>query len=252
MKLVLLFFLFITNALAVTVDDYNENEIFSPLSKREQAELQSLDQSTLKNFNDTLGIMGDDYNTQDDKNRLSFAYQFSHDYEDFMKVQTVELQYMRELEGLTNTWLAFQFRRTSAKFSAISDGQASLSSDPNAEGNINRQDQTQSLMLVGMGLGYRFKVFTQAFNSDRFFEMVTAYFNYATNEDETLGANYKGFGYTADYGIHYRSGPSFFYGGKFTYTISEVKRAAIGNESRDERVLNFGFLSLGFELGYFY
>lgn len=253
MKLILLTFLMISpTAFAVSIDDYNEEEIFAPLSQKEQAELKSLDQSTLKNFNDTLGIMGDEYNTQDDNNRLSFAYQFSHDYEDFTKVQSIDLQYMHKLSGLSGTWLALQVRHTNAKFSAVSDGQVSQSTNPNAEGNIKRQDQKQMLTIAGLGLGYRFKIFTQALESDRFFEMVTAYLNYAVNSDDALGESYKGYAYTADYGIHYRSGPSFFYGGKFTYTIAELHREAIGTESRKERNLNFGFLSLGFELGYFY
>lgn len=244
--------LFITNTMAAIVDDYNEKEIFAPLTPREQNELRNLDQSILKDFNDQLGIMGDAYSTQKDKHRLSFAYMLSHDYEDFMKAQTVELQTMHKLSGLTQTWLSFQFKKTSAKFSAITSGQSSLSSNPNAEGNIDRLDQQQDLMLLGVGLGYRFKIFSRAFKSDRFFEMLAAYFNYATNSDEATSYDYKGFGYNADYGIHYRSGESFFYGAKFSYTIAELKRPAIADETRSERVLNFGFLTMGFEMGYFF
>ena len=250
-KLILPLF-FITNAFAVAVDDYNEKEVFAPLSASEQNELRNLDQSILKDFNDQLGIMGDAYSTQKDKHRLSFAYMISHDYEDFTKTQTIEVQTMHKLSGLAQTWLSFQFKKTNAKFSAVSSGQATTSSNPNAEGNIERLDHQQNLTLMGVGLGYRFKIFSRAFKSDRFFEMLAAYFNYATNSDEATELDYKGFGYNADYGIHYRAGENFFYGAKFSYTVAELKRAAIADETRDERVLNFAFFSMGFEMGYFF
>lgn len=47
MKLIFLILLILSpTSFAALIDDYNEEEIFSPLSKKEQAELKSLDQST--------------------------------------------------------------------------------------------------------------------------------------------------------------------------------------------------------------
>lgn len=214
------------------------------LSQNEKAILRGERGGIYRDFNDKFGYFNDGFNIAEDKNRFSFSYHMGSKFEDPMSNQTLEVAYMKKL---SQAWLVLNARKTRAKFDSISSGQKSLSSNPEAEGNITRASDIQSLMLLGGGIGYRFNSF-----KDRFYETISATLNYATNHDEVTGKNYKGFALVTDFGIHYRSAKDFFYGGKFSYYLVELQREKDELTSYKERSMNLSFLTFGFEIGYFY
>ena len=66
------------------------------------------------------------------------------------------------------------------------------------------------------------------------------------------GETYAGFGFKADYGLHYRMHSSFFYGGKISYNWAPVTRAEIGDESSRDRSIMLAWFNVGLEFGYYY
>jgi hypothetical protein len=67
-----------------------------------------------------------------------------------------------------------------------------------------------------------------------------------------IDREYRGYGLTANYGIHKRTSTSFFWGGKMSYNFASVTRRPIVNEPRKDRSLTLGWLSFAFELGIFF
>jgi len=105
---------------------------------------------------------------------------------------------------------------------------------------------------MGLGAGYRFRALSSQFFTDRFFENISVFGNYMFHSDGTNQEKYKGYGYTAEYGLNYRSSKKLFYGGKLSYNWAMVERAPIDDESLSARSLVFGWLTFGFELGYYF
>jgi hypothetical protein len=104
----------------------------------------------------------------------------------------------------------------------------------------------------GLGVGYRFKLLMEFFPTEDVFESIDVYVNYLTLNETFINRNYQGYGLTTNYSIHKRSSSKYFYGGKFSYNVASVTRAAIGDESKSDRSFALGWLSVAFEMGFFY
>lgn len=196
------------------------------------------------------GVFADDFYTGKDKNRFFMSYQFSSNYEEPNGVTSLELGFQRKMEDFKDTWFTLTLKRTIAEYDEIAD--ESTSSGTNADGNTTRFNAQQSFTTIGGGIGYRFRALSDLIENDRFFETCFAVLNYSAHLDNATGKKYNGFGMNMDYGLHYRSTSSFYYGGKLSYNIMPMVREPEDEEKREARSLVFGWTSLGVEIGYFY
>ncbi|MBD65819.1 MAG: hypothetical protein CME62_11470 [Halobacteriovoraceae bacterium] len=252
----LLFFSFISCGSYSLSDDNNERRLllkqYDPddVSARDLNLLPEVyleDNSALQDDVTSEGFVGRSYYTGSDDVRVSASINYSQDYEDPTKVQMIDLQYLSRFdESYREYWWGLQLKRVVAKFNAIADEPAS---DSLAE---NRSTNNQSFTIFGFGLGHRFRALASEFFTDRFFENINVFGNYMFHIDGTNSEKYQGWGYTAEYGLNYRSSKKLFYGGKLSYNWALVDREARDEEKLPERSLVFGWFTLGFEIGFYF
>lgn len=209
--------------------------------------------SIISERNTETGIIEDPFYTRNDDVFFSLSYQFSYDYEAPTKISAIEGSYKQRFDNSYQMlWYGVQIKRTTANYDAIAEERTSDSGDANSVANTQRDSNSQALTTIGFGLGHRFKTLSEAFNSDRFFEMIMVYGNYIFHADSTDTEQYRGYGYNADYSLLYRSSKSMTYGFKISYNWATVERPVVDEEKLPDRTLVFGWTALGFELGYFF
>lgn len=209
-------------------------------------------ESMIYNLNTELGIRDQRKFTGQDRNRFSLAGHISGDYEHFDEIFGLEAVYMRRTTTYNQLWWGFQVFQHRTYFDAITQNHRT-GTNPNSEAQFQRANGVKNTVLgLGPGIGYRFKLLLDFFPTEDLFESVDVFANVIDLDETHMGERYRGYGLTTNYGIHKRSSTSFFYGGKLSYNIASVTREALGNEKRRERSLSLGWLSLAFELGFFY
>lgn len=209
-------------------------------------------ESMIYDFNTNLGIKDQRQYTGNDRNRFSVAGHISGDYEQLSDLFGGEITYMRRSTYFTQIWYGAQLFQHKTVFDAITQNQEE-GDDPNAEASFQRPgDAKSTVMGLGLGVGYRFKLFLDFFETEDVFESVDVFVNAIQLKESFIDQNYRGYGLTTNYGIHKRSSTHYFYGGKLSYNLATVTRDALGNESKDDRSLALGWLSIAFELGFFF
>jgi hypothetical protein len=239
----------VDRALLYEQEDY---EKVNPRKAQYYPEIYLHDDSFLKEEESSTGLYSDLYYTKLDSTRVSFAYQMSHDYEEFSKLQSLDLQFMRKIKSYKDQWWGIQIKKVTAKYNALADELTSTTGHPDSDANSKRFDNEQSMTMLGLGFGYRFKALTGMINSDRIYESVMAYANYITHFDSSNSKNYTGYGLTAEYGIQKRMSEGFFSGIKIGYNLASLSRPATTDEKLADRSLIFKWASIGFEFGYYF
>ena len=212
------------------------------------------DESMIYDFNSDLGIKNQRKYTGTDHNKLAIAGHISSQYEHLDNLMGFEINYLRRSSSYDKIWWGAQFFSLNAKFDAITQNHnPGNSANTGSEAQNQRPNGTDnSLMGAGLGMSYRFKLLLDFWNTEDVFETVDVFANYLMLNEKFIDKSYMGYGLTASYGLHKRSGTSFFYGGKLSYNLASVTREAINGENRNNRSLTLGWLSLGFELGVFF
>jgi hypothetical protein len=223
----------------------------SPSQIKDNPEIYLDNHSLLRDGEGQGGIYTDTYYTKKDSFKMSIGYQTSLSLEDFAKLRVINIQLMKKMSSYKDQWLAFQLQSVVGAYSTLAD-ELETSTDPDADGFIKRGTNDQSMTLIGIGFGYRFKALTQIFNSDRVFENVHAYGNYITNLDSTNSEQYTGYGLTTEYSIERRMSESLFVNFKIGYNIASVVRDARDDEKKQDRSLVFRWATVGFDFGYYF
>lgn len=236
-----------TNERRLLLKTYNPDDV-NAKDLNQLPEVYLAEQSALQDKIDEHGIPGDSYYTGSDDVRVSASLNYSQDYEDPTKVQMIDLQYLSRFdESYREYWWGVQLKRTVAKYSAVAEESTS-----NTLTN-ERADSSQSFTIAGFGLGHRFRALSSHFFTDRFFENVHVFGNYVIHLDSAESERYQGYGYSAEYGLNYRSQYNLFYGGKLSYNWALVERQKkSSDEDLESRSLVFGWFTLGFELGFYF
>lgn len=209
-------------------------------------------ESMIYELNTNLGIKDQRRYTGTDSNRFAIAGMFNGNYEHVADVLGGEISYMHRSTRYNQIWYGGQFFHQRAMFDAITQNHTS-GSNPNGEQATKRPGGVKdTVMGFGLGAGYRFKLLMDFYPTEDVFESVDVFVNGLQLDETYVKKKYRGYGLTANYGIHKRSSTAFFYGGKLSYNIGSVAREQIGNESKRERSLTLGWLALGFEIGFFY
>jgi hypothetical protein len=216
-------------------------------------EIYNFNDSALRDRSDETGVHSEAYFTQQDSSSLSISAHFSYDYEDLSKVQSYELIYQNRFDNsYQDLWWGAQVKYASAKYSAIADERTSSTGSADSVASIKRNDELQTFSIFGVGLGNRFKALSNAFGTNRFYEMIMVYGNYILHSDATDQEKYTGYGYNADYLFSYRQNNGLFYGAKISYNWLFVQKAQKNEEKLIDRSLVFGWTSIGLEIGYYF
>lgn len=209
-------------------------------------------ESMIYDLNTDLGIKDQRRYTGTDRNRFSLAGHISGNYEHINDILGGELTYMRRSSRYNQIWWGFQFFQHNTYFDAITSNHSS-GSNVNAESNYIRPGNVKNtVMAAGLGVGYRFKLLLDFFETENMFESIDVFVNGLQLDETFIDQKYRGYGLTTNYGLHKRSSTSFFYGGKLSYNVATVTRDAIGDEKKSERSLALGWLSVALEMGFFY
>lgn len=205
------------------------------------------DESMIYDLNTNLGIKDQRKYTGTDKNRLSLSGHLSANYEHFNHILGIDATYMRRTDRFDRLWWGFQFFRHRTRLDAVAEPQLDEVPDRPA-------DSEGTITAAGIGVSYRFKLLLDFIDLEDRFENIDVFTNYLQYEDSFTGKTYQGWGLTASYGFIKRSSTNFYYGPKISYNLAPVKREKLdGNEtSKRSREMTLGWLSLAFEMGFFY
>lgn len=256
MKYLILILLFSQTALAIDPLKLSEDEL-NPNTQDvliKQPEKYLRDESMIYDLDTDLGIKDQRTYTGTDSNRVALAGHISSDYEHFNDLIGFEFNYMHRTSRYNRIWWGMQFFQHKTLFDAITQNQPAEDGDnPNDESQFQRpNDVKTNLFAGGLGVGYRFKLMMDFFQTEDVFENIEVFVNYLTMDETYIDQKYQGFGLTTNYSIHKRSSTKYFYGGKLSYNIATVTREAIGTESKQDRSFALGWLSLALELGFFF
>jgi hypothetical protein len=211
-------------------------------------------ESMIYDFDTDLGIKDQRQYTGQDRNKISFAGHVSGNYEHFNNLLGAEFSYMHRSTRYNQIWYGFQAFQHNATFDTVSTNRTpSTGVNVNDESNFHRPGDAKNTILgLGLGVGYRFKLLLDFFQTEDTFESIDVFANSIRFNESFIKKEYTGYGLTTNYGLHKRVNTSFFYGGKLSYNLAAVKRQKLGTESDSGRSLSLGWLSLAFELGFFF
>ncbi len=208
-------------------------------------------ESMIYDLDTDLGIKDQRRYTGEDRNRLSISGHVSGNYEQFGDLFGGDIAYLRRSTRYHQLWWGAQFFQHRTYFDAISQNPAN--SGTNSEGSFQRPgDVRNTVMAAGLGVGYRFKLLLDFFPTEDVYENIDVFVNGVQLNESFIDREYRGYGLTANYGIHKRTSTSFFWGGKMSYNFASVTRRPIVNEPRKDRSLTLGWLSFALELGIFF
>lgn len=212
------------------------------------------DESMIYDLNTELGIKDQRKYTGTDRNKFAVAGHVSGNYEQLTDVLGFEVNYMHRTQKYNQIWYGVQFFQLNTYFDTITQNQAAQSGDnANDESQFQRPNNVKNKVFAGgLGVGYRFKLLMEFFPTDDVFENIDVYAIYVTLNETYIDRKYTGYGLTTNYSIHKRSSTKYFYGGKLSYNLATVTREAIGSESKGDRSFALGWLSLAFEMGFFF
>lgn len=250
----LLFILLPLNVFAQNFYDMTEEEL-NPDSEEiliKKPEKYLRNESMIYDLNTDIGIKDQRRYTGTDRNRFSIAGHINGNYEQVTDILGAEVTYMRRSARYHQAWWGAQFFQHNTYFDTITQNHMA-SATPNSEGSFPRPGNVKNaVMAAGLGAGYRFKLLLDFFPTEDVFESIDVFVNGVQLNETYIDKKYLGYGLTTNYGIHKRSSTNYFYGGKFSYNVASVTRDSLGEESKRQRSLTLGWLSLAFELGFFF
>jgi hypothetical protein len=139
-------------------------------------------------------------------------------------------------------WLELSAGQTTALFSRIAEPR-----------EADRQTTlSEKISTVGIGYGYRFKMFQSLMKDTHFFEHTNALLTYSTMNDFYDDQKYSGPGLKADLLIAHRFGQNIYWGFRLSYNLHSLSRAAIADEPASARTMSFSWLSTGVDIGIYF
>lgn len=216
----------------------------------------SFDAEVLKDFNSSLGVNSDAFFTLRDRNRISLGYHISSNYNDFSEFSAFEFTFFQNLRNWQGSWWGIMFKKGSADFKAVSQNATEDVSKPGtAEAHPDNQrpdEAQQDLTILGIGMAHRFKFILDFIDNKRLYEQVNWFITYNRDNDGFTNNSYSGPGLVADYEIFKRSSQRMYYGWKLSYHLASVGRSVEDGERNREGRLTLSWVSMGFNIGYYY
>jgi hypothetical protein len=236
--------------------DLNALEAGSPPASKQVvlSEIIEIDRGLLiDRRDDETGVNLDQYNIARDDTRYSLLLHFNANLAALTGITSFEFAYAKKLE---TAWMEFFISKATVSFTEVT------SKNPNDLNLANLTDEDldfnkSGLLTFGGGLAYRTTFIQNLVPSDRVFETVAGHLTYSQFSEPETEVKYAGWGVRADFGVHYRMNESFHIGGKMSYNLSTVRRSTEIDFNPEtvtsaERSLALNWVSLGFDLSYYF
>jgi hypothetical protein len=255
MKWLILIFILInsTGFAQIRPELFQEEENFEKLTNDEvriKKDITLRDEAIISDTNVYTGIKDFEYYTAKDHHRLAGNLQLNPHITKLVDFSTFEINYAYKGWGLW--WHGF-LNRSAGTWESMAENKDPNGTSETSEGHFQRPKRArETLYSYGAGVGYRFKMIYEWIKLDDLFETVAVYGVKHNLSDSYRDITYNGYGFRADYGLHMRATSSFFYGLKGSYNIGKVTRSLQNFESHSEGSLALSWVSVGFELGYYY
>lgn len=201
--------------------------------------------SILRKRNAETGLFIKDYNTQSDKSRLSLLYHVNSDLKHLSGLQTLEAIYAYRFNEI---WLELFGLKTFGKFNELT------TTNPNeTTASTELLNSGDTVMALGASIALRDNWISHLVNSDKIFTTTAAGIGWYSFTENLKGKTYSGPGLKADFGIHRRATRTMHYGVKLSYNLASVKRPAdFENESSSKRAQTLTWLTLGFDISFYF
>jgi len=190
------------------------------------------------------------YYTKNDRSTFSVRGHVNENLFNSNKLLGLEAAYSVRISSL---FYEVFFTAIQAQFDAITENRTIGLNTRNAvaEENYYRPGDTlQSLYNMGFGVGYRFKLHLDFFDTRKIFQTTYAYLVYHQLEESFRSERYTGFGPRLDYGLYYRWNKIVSYGLKFSYNFGIVRREGSSLERNTDKRLFLSYLTLALDLSY--
>jgi hypothetical protein len=231
---------------------------FSKLENQEELFLK--DQAILYDSNEKTGVMDKKHYTGTDRRQFSFSYYVPSSVLKLTDYSSLEVSYAHRL---THFWLKFIGSYGRAKFSTLAEN----ASGKTPANGARPEDLNTDLLSIGLGAEYRFRLFLDYLHFQQVFHTVGAaatynqYVEKLSEVDRNLfpglesvsDLTYRGMGFRADYGLHYRASSWIHYGLKMSYQMAWTTREALtASEERANRQRQLAWLTFGLDLSFIF
>lgn len=210
-----------------------------------QSPFYNMEDTTLSDIRDQrTGLAVRDFSTSKDKGRMNASLYTHADLRKANELLGFEVNYAsRQSFG----WLEFGGSLYRGHFSRITKNNAGL-----GPGSEELDETASTLLTVSSGLSYR-TTYIQHFFPDNWFETISAALTYQIMQEPHRDQTFRGPGLKTDFGIQKRTSQTNYWGVKASYQISSLQWTDKPDGlSRANRSLIVNWLSIGFELGFYF
>lgn len=208
--------------------NYNSGYFFFNEGFRKGTKFESIDQNGRKKIHDT----------RDDKHHFSFTGNFNLDVSRFSDIVGFDLSYGYNFA--IGGSIEFIISKNNPLFTRVADP------FENEELGNTKED----LLTIGLGLGWRSDLIQNIIPWERLFDTFTFYLTYNSFDELYFAKKYTGLGFRVDYLAKYRWTKLLHLGLKISYANAWTTREQeFENESRTDRRLNLGWMTLGLDIG---
>lgn len=188
----------------------------------------------------TTGLLKEEHVLNKDRNRLSLVYHFNKDFSSIAGIQNIEGIFAKKFSSYWIEFFAFQLAATNSEIFA-------------SGASLDQGESEDSIFAFGASISYRGDWIQDFLGSNNLYSMTSAglgYYSYTNNFTEDT---YKGIGLKCDFGMHYRTSPTFHYGMKISYHLAPMTRAGtFEGEPSSARSVTASWVSLGLDLSLYF
>jgi hypothetical protein len=248
--LLLLIICYSVTTLAAGTDDpffVKDDREYKAEELKAKKEVMLLEESIIEDVDKVIGVKNNDHFTKWDNTRFTLSYQTAADITKIKALNSFDIKFQKKMKSVSSLWWSLSFRKTLANFDQVSEN-SSLTT-----GNDVIPETTQTdINQLGFGIAYRFKFLFPWREAKNWFEEIHVIFNATSMTEAYLKNSYSGYGLITEYEVYKRSSKKLFYGAKLIYSISDVSRTVPSGEDLNKGRLLLAWLSLGFNIGFYF
>lgn len=194
------------------------------------------DDINLTEKNQNTGLYTNKHNTSDDYLRFTMQFQFNPNVElnQFNKLAAIRAFEFQLAQNVFPFWYEFFFGLSNFDLTQTTDLKF-------------KDDQYEALISFGAGISYRFRLFQNYFNDERYFETVHVFATYNMLNLTQTSEYYTGLGYRAEFGAHKRINIHNHIGMKFTYHLAPLQE-----DTQRKKQMTLSWVSVGFDWSYYF
>ena len=194
------------------------------------------DDIMLTEKNAKTGLYTNQHNTSNDYLRFTFQYQFNPNVElnQFNKIAAIQSLEFQIAQNVFPFWRAFFFGLSNFDLTQTTDLKFS-------------DEKYEAMISFGGGVSYRFRLFQNYFEDERYFETVHVFATYNMLNLTQTNEYYTGVGFRAEFGAHKRVNIRNHLGIKFAYHL-----APLAENTQRKKQMTLSWVSFGVDWSYYF